>query len=508
MRRLLAVLGLLALFIVASLSGSVAGGKIGALEAQPAQAAATSDCFGASVDTGYVQKFGTLRGTTTPSTLEYPEGRWYREAQSWATEPAEDPGHPSEHMHIATCFPNGQTMTGTFDLDIVVTFHNFKDYKVLQAGQNTVTPSGSRILWRASPEVVAQLQAAADASGEGGPHGSVQKVYFSVRTELPMRNGFKEVREAIKTQEVGPDSEAIFVTWQFDPRWYFTDAIAGLPDALQAVNQMAIRNRSQVTHRNLDGTVTGPLYHHGGLCGMDGIDHLSTIYPTDCASKKWTDVDVSKPWSTTEDKRITLYFTDGGGDTFLMINPELHGHYDAPTTACPNVDANGNCLGKWFWQGVTCCSQQFPVVTIPASVLASLDASKVHRLVLLSSDEADCERLDTACPAGVRGEWSNVEVLPFLVDNRDTEAPSVPTGFVKSNPGTSAIDVAWEASTDDTGVAGYRVYRGMTLIADQIGTSARVVGLSDPNYTVWVEAYDAAGNVSARGSVPITRTWK
>ena len=105
-----------------------------------------------------------------------------------------------------------------------------------------------------------------------------------------------------------------------------------------------------------------------------------------------------------------------------MIDPDFHHHYPAPTAACPNVDAHGNCLGKWVWEPPNPRKEifsppgigiQYPV-TIPKSAIAKL-ANGLHKLVFLSTDQADCARQGRPCSPGTRGSWTTVSVLPFRV---------------------------------------------------------------------------------------------
>ncbi|MDK8179526.1 lytic polysaccharide monooxygenase [Paenibacillus sp. UMB4589-SE434] len=83
----------------------------------------------------------------------------------------------------------------------------------------------------------------------------------------------------------------------------------------------------------------------------------------------------------------------------------------------------------------------------------------------------------------------------------DTQAPTVPTGLhVMGTTTATSIPLMWSASTDNVGVAGYRVYQGTTLVATVSGTTTSyvVTGLSaSTTYTFTVRAFDAAGNVSA-----------
>lgn len=83
----------------------------------------------------------------------------------------------------------------------------------------------------------------------------------------------------------------------------------------------------------------------------------------------------------------------------------------------------------------------------------------------------------------------------------DTTAPTVPTNLVAGNISTSSAQLDWTASTDDTGVAGYKVRRDSVQVAAVTGTTYTDTGLnSNTSYSYTVEAYDAAGNHSGESS--------
>ncbi|MBM7819423.1 endo-1,4-beta-xylanase [Cellulosimicrobium cellulans] len=80
----------------------------------------------------------------------------------------------------------------------------------------------------------------------------------------------------------------------------------------------------------------------------------------------------------------------------------------------------------------------------------------------------------------------------------DDQAPSAPTGLRVSGTTTSSISLGWNASSDDVGVAGYRVYRDGTQVAEVSGTSFTDTGLAaGASHVYAVRAVDAAGNASA-----------
>jgi chitinase len=77
----------------------------------------------------------------------------------------------------------------------------------------------------------------------------------------------------------------------------------------------------------------------------------------------------------------------------------------------------------------------------------------------------------------------------------------------------NSVTLQWDASKDNIGVKGYRVYGNGQKLADVSGTSYRVNNLkSRTKYTFTVEAYDAAGNTSAKSQISTTTrggwTWR
>ena len=61
----------------------------------------------------------------------------------------------------------------------------------------------------------------------------------------------------------------------------------------------------------------------------------------------------------------------------------------------------------------------------------------------------------------------------------DTTPPSVPTTVSQSGTsGTTSVSLAWNASTDNVGVAGYNVYNGDTLVGSTASTSYTVGSLA------------------------------
>ncbi len=87
----------------------------------------------------------------------------------------------------------------------------------------------------------------------------------------------------------------------------------------------------------------------------------------------------------------------------------------------------------------------------------------------------------------------------------DTEAPTIPTNLSSSNITSVGFDISWTASTDNVGVTGYNVYINGTLSGTPTTTDYSFSGLTpSTDYTVEVEAKDAAGNISDAASISVT----
>jgi chitodextrinase len=120
---------------------------------------------------------------------------------------------------------------------------------------------------------------------------------------------------------------------------------------------------------------------------------------------------------------------------------------------------------------------------------ANLPVSTTHSYTVEAYDAAG----DTsAASSAVTGSTTN---------GQDTTAPSVPTNVAASNVTGDSATISWTQSSDDTGVAGYDVYRNGTFIGSTTFTSYSDIELAGSTaYKYTVKAYDPAGNVSAASS--------
>ncbi|GAA1275976.1 lytic polysaccharide monooxygenase [Saccharothrix xinjiangensis] len=92
----------------------------------------------------------------------------------------------------------------------------------------------------------------------------------------------------------------------------------------------------------------------------------------------------------------------------------------------------------------------------------------------------------------------------------DTQAPTAP-GTPTATATSDSVSLSWSASSDNTGVASYQVFREAgandVQVASGSGTTATVTGLAaDTAYQFYVVARDAAGNTSTPSAVVSVRT--
>jgi len=87
------------------------------------------------------------------------------------------------------------------------------------------------------------------------------------------------------------------------------------------------------------------------------------------------------------------------------------------------------------------------------------------------------------------------------------EAPSVPAGLVFSHVTAYSLVLTWNASSDNVGVEGYRVYRNNGLAATVNATRFQDSGLEPAtSYAYSVAAFDAVGNSSAQSAAAAVTT--
>jgi acid phosphatase type 7 len=89
----------------------------------------------------------------------------------------------------------------------------------------------------------------------------------------------------------------------------------------------------------------------------------------------------------------------------------------------------------------------------------------------------------------------------------DTTPPTAPGNLTATAASPGQVNLSWTASTDNVGVAGYKVYRNGTFVATTTATSyADTTAVPSTTYSYTVTAFDAAGNLSPASNAATVTT--
>jgi chitodextrinase len=102
---------------------------------------------------------------------------------------------------------------------------------------------------------------------------------------------------------------------------------------------------------------------------------------------------------------------------------------------------------------------------------------------------------------------ANSDSVQVIVEGGDSQPPSVPGNVTVVGDATNKITVKWAASTDNVGMAGYRILRNKVIVGQVAGTEyVDTSALPGTTYSYQVSAYDQAGNSSAPSAAVEVKT--
>jgi len=185
------------------------------------------------------------------------------------------------------------------------------------------------------------------------------------------------------------------------------------------------------------------------------------------------------------------------------------GTANAPSGA-PNVSLTTTRAGSWVWgvgddydnaiaRTVGSAQTKFDEYLSPSG-----DTYWTQSQAAAGNTNNTLVTLNDTAPTSDRWDFSGIEILPAVVDNTP---PTPPTNLNASASNSNLVGLSWTASTDNVGVAGYRILRNSTLLTSISGTTYADSSVSpSTTYSYAVQAYDAAGNVSASSNTASATT--
>lgn len=150
-------------------------------------------------------------------------------------------------------------------------------------------------------------------------------------------------------------------------------------------------------------------------------------------------------------------------------------------------------------------SYSYSIAAYDAAGNVSARSEAVSAATPPKADSAPPAPSGTKAAAGSRPNLSEVPPVPKAP--ADTTAPTAPNGLTAVAVSPSQVNIAWNGSTDNVGVAGYRLYRnGVEVIATRMQIYSDSGLNPDTVYRYLVRADDAAGNLSAQSNEVSIRT--
>jgi len=99
------------------------------------------------------------------------------------------------------------------------------------------------------------------------------------------------------------------------------------------------------------------------------------------------------------------------------------------------------------------------------------------------------------------GETIDSGVIPCNPAAADTQAPTKPADLSATANGSTKVDLAWSASSDNTGVSGYTIYRDGSVVGTAPAgsqTYSDTTAAANTTYRYAIDAFDPAGNHSEK----------
>lgn len=211
--------------------------------------------------------------------------------------------------------------------------------------------------------------------------------------------------------------------------------------------------------------------------------------------------------STTYTYKVEAY--DAAGNTALSASVSATTPA-APDTQAPSVSIASPASGSTVSGTINVSASASDNVEVAGvqfkldgSNLGSEDTSSPYSVSWDTTTATNDSHTLTATARDAAGNTTTSSAVTITVNNdsSDTQSPTVPTGLTATAASATQINLSWNASTDNVGVVGYRIYRNGVLVATSTSTTYADVNLSpSTTYNYTVKAYDTANNESSESS--------
>jgi chitodextrinase len=175
------------------------------------------------------------------------------------------------------------------------------------------------------------------------------------------------------------------------------------------------------------------------------------------------------------------------------------GSTDTVAPTAPTLTASGTTetTTNLSWSGATDNVAVTGYDVYKDGVLLGSTAATTYAVSGLTNSTTYAFTVKAKDAAGNISAASNTASVTTLTPAPDTTAPTAPT-LSASGTTLTSTNLSWSGATDNVAVTGYDVYQDGVFKTSTASTSLAVTGLSSSTtYSFYVQAKDAAGNISA-----------
>jgi chitodextrinase len=201
----------------------------------------------------------------------------------------------------------------------------------------------------------------------------------------------------------------------------------------------------------------------------------------------------------------------GISGTISEANLRINGSWNNSSNTNVPINAYSVSNTSWTETGITWSNKPSAGTTVLASATVIDETPQWYELDLTSYIQAEKSAGHNTVSVALKGSQQTESIGIFNSDedssdqpelvvtaNTDIVSPTAPSNLSSTGKTKTSVSLTWTASTDNTGVTGYRILQDGAFTGSTTGTSFTADGLS-PNtaYAFTVKAVDAAGNESA-----------